>query len=424
METVPAAKPQHRRTRTIVAVAFGVIAVLGLLASLVAIWARNVMFDSSKVGDAVATALDEPEVTAALADYLTTQAFLAADVDARVTELLPPALKPLQPAIVGGAQTRVSEQVAKVLALPRVRAVIIRTVEIAHGELVDLLRGDGLVDGVTIVNGEVTVNLLPLVSEGLQAIQGLGLFERLNIPEFSLDDDPATQIAALESATGRDLADDFGQLVVYRSEALDNASNVLSTAQRTMVLVRRSMIAILVLTVISFVISLVVAPRRRRAALVLAIGCGAAFIIARVIVNKVAEEAPTLVFDPAARAAVAATVESLLDGLLALTTIVVVVALVAALAIFLTGDGRTAQRIRTSAGGGSHSARSFATAHREGVALALLAAGVLTIVLAGFSTWPIIIALLFGAGSAVTMLLPHGESATPEGPSTPEPAAS
>ena len=45
-------------------------------------WATTTVLDSEKVADIVGDALDEPEVEAALADYLTTQVFTAVDVDA------------------------------------------------------------------------------------------------------------------------------------------------------------------------------------------------------------------------------------------------------------------------------------------------------------------------------------------------------
>ena len=54
----------------------------------------------------------------------------------------------------------------------------------------ELLRGDGLVDGINVVDGEVTLNTLPLIGRGLEAIQSLGLLSNLDIPELTADGDP------------------------------------------------------------------------------------------------------------------------------------------------------------------------------------------------------------------------------------------
>jgi hypothetical protein len=77
------------KLRSIATVLVGLVAVVGLLTSVIALWARDVLFDSSEVAAAAESALAEPEVTAALATRLTDLAFEAADVEARLTELVP-----------------------------------------------------------------------------------------------------------------------------------------------------------------------------------------------------------------------------------------------------------------------------------------------------------------------------------------------
>ena len=75
--------------------------------------------------------------------------------------------------------------------------VITEVVERAHRRAMQLLEGDGLVDGITVVDGEVSVNLLPLIGRGLTQLQGLGLFSDLEVPEMTADGNPDDQIAAL-----------------------------------------------------------------------------------------------------------------------------------------------------------------------------------------------------------------------------------
>ena len=51
---------------------------------------------------------------------------------------------------------------------------------------------DGLLDGITVEDGAVTVNLLPLISRGLTFVQGLGLLDQLDVPELTRDGDPSS----------------------------------------------------------------------------------------------------------------------------------------------------------------------------------------------------------------------------------------
>ena len=128
----------------------------------------------------------------------------------------------------------------RALSSPEVQEIITQIVERAHSRAMDLLQGDGLSGAISAVDGEVTVNLLPLIGRGLTRLQELGLFDDLEIPDLSADGDPSEQIAELEEATGRDLPDDFGQLVVYQSDQLADRQASLESAQQTVALAKRA----------------------------------------------------------------------------------------------------------------------------------------------------------------------------------------
>ena len=131
----------------------------------------------------------------------------------------------------------------RVLASPEVQEVIVTVVERAHRRAMDLLSGDGLVDGIDVSDGEVTVNLLPLIGRGVSQLQDLGLLTNLTMPDLSASGDPAEQVAALSETIGRDLPDDFGQLVVYQSESLAEAQTSLQNAQRMFAVAKRAAVA-------------------------------------------------------------------------------------------------------------------------------------------------------------------------------------
>ena len=317
------------RGRGIVAGVLGALAIIVLMVTTVAVWARATAFNSERFASIVGDALAEPEVQSALADYLTEQVFTAVDVDTVLNDILPSALSRLEPVIAAGARTAVDRGVTQLLANPEVQNVLEQIVERAHARAMQLLEGDGLVDGVTVVDGEVTVNLLPLIGRGISRLQDLGLLSNVDVPELSASGDPDQQIAELSAATGRDLPADFGQLVVYQSDRLADAQASLESAQRVFVLAKRAVWVLVGLTIVLIVATVVVARRRWRATLLLGVGGAAAMVLTRAAVRRVADEAPELAARPGGRAAIDAIVSGASTSLLRLAGLILIVAIAA-----------------------------------------------------------------------------------------------
>jgi hypothetical protein len=337
------------RARSIVAGVLGVLAILVLIVTTVAVWARATAFNSEKVAGIVGDAIAEPEVQAALADYVTEQVFTAVDVDAVLSSVLPDALTRLQPVIAAGAQTAVDRGLTRLLASPDVQALLEEVVERAHSRAMQLLEGDGLVDGITVVDGQVTVNLLPLIGRGIAQLQNLGLFSDLELPELTASGDPDEQIAELSSATGRDLPPDFGQLVVYESDRLADAQASLESAQRIVVLAKRAVWVLVGLTVVLIAATILVARRRWRATLLLGVGGAAAMILTRAAVRRVVDEAPELAVRPGGRAAIDAIVSGASTGLLRLAGLFLLLAIAATVLGLLRRHWRRADLVLVAA---------------------------------------------------------------------------
>ncbi len=328
----PAGDPEPAsggRGRSIAAGIFGVLAILVLMVTTVAVWARATAFNSDRVATIVGEALAEPEAQTALADYITEQVFNAVDVDAVLNSVLPAPLTRLEPVLAAGAQTAVQRGVTQLLANPEVQNVLEQIVERAHARAMQLLEGDGLVDGITVVDGEVTVNMLPLIGRGIGRLQELGLFSDVQVPELTADGNPEEQIAALSEATGRNIPADFGQLVVYQSDRLADAQASLETAQRIFVLVKRTVWVLVGLTIVLIAATILVARRRWRATLLLGVGGAAAMIVTRAAVRRVVDDAPELAARPGGRAATAAIVDAASTSLLRLAGLILLVAIAA-----------------------------------------------------------------------------------------------
>jgi hypothetical protein len=389
------------RVRSVAAGILGVLAVVLLLLSAIAVWARVTVFDSDRVASIVGDALAEPEVSQALADRVTEQVFAAVDVDSFLDDVLPGQLSRLAPVISGGLEEAVDRGLTRVFESPDVQELLTNLVRRAHAAAMRLLEGDGLVDGIAVVDGAVTLNLVPLVSRGLVRLQGFGLLSDVDVPDATAEGDPEQQIADLEAALGRPLPDDFGQLVVYRSEQLADAQRSLAEAQRTLVLVKRAFWVLLGATVLFLALTMVLARDRWRAALFLGLGAVAAMVIARTIVRRVRDDAPELVVRPGAKAAVTSILDNAASGLLRAFGVVLGLAVVVAAVAFLLRRRR-----------------------RDDLTLIVaVAAGAVTVALLGFSIWTLLAGIVVGVAVIVgaRWLWPAATS-TPPAPTPTAPA--
>jgi hypothetical protein len=312
--------------RSVAAAVCGVLAVVALTLALIGVWANVTLFDGERVGEIVSTALADPEVQTGLAAWVTDEVFTAVDVESAVSEILPDNLDRLAPTLTAGAQTVVDRGLTLVFANPEVQELLTGAVERAHSALMDLLSGDGLIDGITVEDGVVTLNLLPLISRGLTLVQGLGLFTQLDVPELTRAGDPNEQIAEVESALGRDLPDDFGQLVVFESERLAEAQASVENAQRAVALIKRATWLLAVLSVVFIAATIILARHRWRAGLGLALGTTVAMVLSRALVNRVVDDAPDVAPGAAGRAAIADILGEATKGLLRLTALLVILA--------------------------------------------------------------------------------------------------
>jgi hypothetical protein len=404
--------------RAIGSVILGVIAVVGLLCSVIGFWARDTVFDETEVAGAVESAIEAPAVTDALAARLTDSVMSAVDLETRLNSILPPALQVITPAIVGGVEQRVEDRVSNRLADPDTRDTLVTIFERSYGRFLDVMKGDGLADGLTVANGEVTVNFLPLIADGLQTLQGFGLLDDATIPQLTRDGDPAQQISQLEDGLGRDLPDDFGQIVVYRSDSLAAKGETLQRAQQLVVALQRGFVLILIVTAVAIAGTVLIARRRMRAALGLLLGSAAAFVVVRALVNEVLDKIPSVARTPAGQAALAAAMTALADSLVKALGVLAVLFLFGAIVVYVL-DADSGLRRRVARRIGSPSLRDAIAVYRVPVALLSAGAALLVITIAGFSVLSLIVALLLVVLAMFALWVPDrlgADSPPPEPP--------
>jgi hypothetical protein len=370
-------EPRRHRVRSIIAPILGIIAVLVLMVTIVAVWAAATVLRPEPVARLTRAALEEPDVQAGLATYVADQVSAAVDLQGELTNLLPNALDRFAPVIADGVNNAVERALTRVLANEDVQQTLVTLVERTHGRAMDLLRGDGLVDGISVQEGgQVVVNLLPIVGRGLTALQSLGLFTDVEIPEMTADGDPEQQAAELSTALGRDLPEDFGQLVVYQSDSVGQAQETVQNAQRLLVLAKRALVLLLIATVVLVALTIVVAPRKWRAVLVLGLGTAAAMVVLRSAVRRAVDDAPALAQRPGGRAAIESILGGASTSLIRLAGVVLIAALVAILVALVF--------------------RRWARA--DLVLVAAVVAGTVVFAVLGFSLWALLLGAAIGIG--------------------------
>lgn len=317
---------EGRRWRVVVAGVLGVLAVLLVVATLVAVWARAVVIRPEPVTNWASDAIAQPEVQEGLGAWMADQVAVHVDLESRLTARLPSALEPVAPVIAGATNEIVERTLTDVLGSDEVDAVITRVIGRAHQQVLDLLRGDGLRDGVAVDDGEISLNLLPLITRGLAALQERGLLDDVELPTVTADGDPSAQIDELSESLGRDLPEDFGQLVVYSGDSVSSAQASVQAAQQAVVVAKRALWLVVIATVVLIAATIAIAPRRWHAALYLALGTAAAMVLMRSGVRRVVDEAPELARRPGARAAIATILGDAGDSLLKVLGMALIIA--------------------------------------------------------------------------------------------------
>lgn len=380
-------RPGRVTVRSVVSIIVGLLAVVLLLASVLTVWAQAVAFNSDRFADGFRRALEQPEVIDSMSQVIADELMVALDADAFIGEVLPSQLDFLQPILSNGARSLTARAADAVLSDPRTQDVLVTIAREGHAGVMRILSGDTSIPGVSIENDTVSVNLLPLFVLALEAVQDLGFFTDVAVPQLSAGGDPTQDITAVESALGRDLPDDFGQLVVYRGEAVSEAGTLIERAQEIFRLVKIGAWLIYIATVIAFAASLILARRRVRAGILLGLGAAAALFVARAIVLQAIDELPKVVTNPGAIVAVGTTAEDLAGGLITAMTLLAVAGLVMAVVLVVV------QRARTRPIAGTTGVVALARRFNGSVAVAAFALAVLGIVLAGVGVLVLVIAL-------------------------------
>jgi hypothetical protein len=271
----------------------GVMIVLSCLmtvAATVAVWARAEVLDTDRWVATVGPLIDEPAVV----DALSTRAAIAIvdglDLENRIRDALvniqqlPDQIGALAAPITDAIEGRIKTRVTQVLETDQAQQLWVEINRVAHTAIVNVLTGNTR-EGISVENGTVTLDLIPVIALGLSAVEDILsdiLGRPIDLPDPA-DLDPANVAEAktrIESALGIQLPEDFGQVVVFRSDRLAAAQDLVSA-------VNRGITVVIVLAVLFMALALVFSLNRRRTLIELGLGVFIAFLISRLAIRAI-----------------------------------------------------------------------------------------------------------------------------------------
>jgi hypothetical protein len=353
-----------RRVAAWVLVVLTAIAVTG---SIIGFWVHRTVLDTDAFMTSVTPIVESESVQAVVADRVGDQIVDALDIEARLTERLTQAesrlldrlaealelpdaivqrlansrlgLDSLAPMVAAGVETRIREAVERFVTSPEGSQLLLRTIEIAHERSVLLLRDEmDQLPNVVVAEGEVRLNLVPLIGGVLRSVVNAGLdfigIER-EIPAFESSEDATAAVQRLAGVLGRDLPADFGQVRLGSEASLERAQGLVRAFDL-------ALWALLIAAVLLAVAAVWLAPSVPsgliRVGIAATVAAAVGWLIVQLLSAQVVEAATT----PDGRVAIGEIVTALVNGLSA-TTLVLAIIGIGVVALGIIADRRGAE---------------------------------------------------------------------------------
>jgi hypothetical protein len=204
-------------------VTIGVIFVLAFITGFGAIastWVKRQVFDNSNWTDTSRKLIANKEIQTALGTYLVNSLYNQAAVQSSLKSVLPKRAQALAGPASAGLQQVALDLTPRVLARPRVQNAWVKANQVAHAQLVKIINGGG--NTVSTKNGEVTLNLRPLVND---LAAEAGIQSQVAAARQKLNSSPGAK-GTIQQKTGLNLSGGSGQIVIMRSSQLQTAQDI------------------------------------------------------------------------------------------------------------------------------------------------------------------------------------------------------
>jgi hypothetical protein len=394
-------RARRRRVRTITAWVLTVLAVVATTLALLNVWMFRTLTNTDLFVARVGAVIEDPEVVEALGTTAATELVDAIDLQQRLEQQLPPELSVAAAPLTAAATNLLGQGATKLAGTPQFQQAFEVALAAGHELTIDVLAGTST-EAVSTQGGEIVLDLTPVVNElitqGSEFLSGV-LDRDIPAPQVT-PDNVDTAVAAVESRLGVDVPSDFGQITLF-------ASQDLAAAQQAYQVARWSAILAPVAALLLILLAVAVSTRRLRTFLSVVVGTALALLLASLAFQPLKASVIDSVAAQGLSGAVADSFDIVLSTLRTGIVVVVVLGVIAAFALFLTGESRAAVQSRALAGQTPGLAGRHRAAFLIGGAVVAL---VLLAVIPGRSLGQIGIGLLLYAAYALAVVFaprPH-----------------
>lgn len=330
---------RSRRPRWLAPVV-AVLACLSIFVSTVAVWSHNTLLNTDAWVETVGPLVEDPAVTDAVAERLTAEMFKAINPEKVAQQALPDKAQFLAAPIANALNSFVLAETKKLLQTQQFKDLWYKINRVAHENAVKILRGEP-VRGFQAENGTVTLNILPLLSTTMQAIDQKvpKLFGDQPIPTITMETPPDEARAQLSAVLPVTLPDNFGVYTVFQSDQL-------AAAQQAVKIFDKLVVVLCILSIALVAAAIALATRRRRMVIGLAVGVVLAMALANGVIQAFQNVVLDLITSQTTRAAAETTLVQLVSRLRTITNTLLWLGVIVAVVAFLTGNTRVAVAIR------------------------------------------------------------------------------
>lgn len=305
-------------------------------------WVRTSIASTSGWVHTVGDIPSEPAVATALGTELTNEVFSALQVQQSVSSALPPRASFLAGPVTNAVRGYVQQGLTTAIQSPQFHTLWIQANTFAHAQLIAVLQGKSR--AVSTTNGQVVLDLVPLLNAGLGQMEGVisGIAGRpVNLPTIGPNDIPASACERIGAALGTTLPANCAQIPLFPSDKLTQAQDLYRR-------LHNGVTALFIITPILAVVTVLVSDRRRRTTLQLLGGGIIGLVIFRRALIWLRD---TLVSggNPANKAARQAILSHVLHGFFLATTWFLVGFVIAAAVLAVTGPYAWAVATRRTA---------------------------------------------------------------------------
>jgi hypothetical protein len=331
LATERARRPRARRVRQTIVGVLLVLSCLGMLLSTLTDWTHYRFLNTDNWVALVTPLAHDPRVVEAVSAYAADQAVIALDVRARAQDALPPRAQFLAVPLTQVVRDFTQRTVARLMQTPKFEQVWIATNRTVHAAVLAALRGD--TKNVVITNGVVTINLIPIIDQALQALadrlSGL-LPAGVQLPDPSQLQLPEAARARLSHALGVQLPENFGQITLFQSDQL-------AKAQQLLRLFDFLAVALPILTAFLIAATIWFSLDRRRTLVQFGLGIAITFFIARLALGYLQGRVIDGINNPTAQAVAGDVITAAVSSLLTWTVLLLVAGVMMAVVAYLFG---------------------------------------------------------------------------------------